>query len=211
MQTNQVRQNILFYSQKCQTSANLIKMLNHENLLKYFKMICIDGQEDKLPKAITHVPALIVQDAPKPFLGDETFKWLESIKFRKYQELQEKNRKLFMYNMQKNQETNNGAKAFITSELTGFSDNYAYQDENNNNAQPKSFVNWNDDPVNNAIYTAPLDKKKVTSKEQSQLMKEEENRREKQETEFNNINKQRQAEEVIKYEREKIMSQYKKI
>ena len=74
-------QNILFYSKMCESSANLMRMMDNEGILKHFKLICIDGKEDKLPEEITHVPTLIVANVPRPLIAKEAFKWLQNVKY----------------------------------------------------------------------------------------------------------------------------------
>jgi hypothetical protein len=202
LQKQQVRRNLLFYSNKCPTSNNLIKMMEREDLLKYFEMVCIDGRENKLPPVITMVPALITTDTPRPWMGADAFKWLQNIKYMRYQQLQDKNNKSQLYNTIKTLEEG-GPKAF-TDEMTGISDNFAYKDIDN--AQPKAFEEYGKEATKDTIiYTPPIEKNRINNNQQSKLINEYSHERKIQDTELDKTLRLKQLDEIIRVENEKIM------
>jgi hypothetical protein len=197
------RRNLLFYSERCNTSRNLIEMMKREDLLKYFEMVCIDNKLDKIPPMITHVPALITTDTPRPWMGADAFKWLQNIKYMRQQQIQDKNNKLQLYNTIKELESG-GPKAF-TDEMQGISDNFAYKDIDN--AQPKSFEEYGKEvSKENIIYTPPIDKKKITKGEQMKLINEFKSDRSVQDKELDKVLKMKQIDEIIKTENEKLIA-----
>lgn len=203
IQQKHQRRNLLFYSERCNTSRNLIEMIKREDLLKYFEMICIDNKLDKIPPMITHVPALITTDTPRPWMGPDAFKWLQNIKYMRQQQIQDKNNKLQLYNTIKELESG-GPKAF-TDEMHGISDNFAYKDIDN--AQPKSFEEYGKEvSKDNIIYTPPIDKKKITKGEQLKLINEFKSDRTVQDKELDKVLKMKQIDEIIKTENEKLLA-----
>ena len=198
----QRRRNLLFYSKNCKSSENLINLMNREDLLKFFQMICIDGQEEKVPQAITHMPALITSDTPKPWIGSDAFTWLQNIKYMKYQQMQDRNNKHYLYNIMKNLEAG-GPKAF-TDEMTGVSDTFAYKDLDV--AQPKSFQEYGkENDKDNIIYTPPKEKTKLTNHDQTKMINEYKNEREKQDVDLEKNMKVSQVEQMIRSENEQIL------
>lgn len=200
MNNNNKRQrNLLFYSQKCKDSANLVLLMKNEDLLKYFEMICIDGRENMIPPTITHVPTLIVEGIPKPLIANAAFQWLQNMKYIRYQNMMDANKKTIHYNMMKNIEMG-GPKGF-TNEFTGFSDEFAYTDIDN--SQPKSHYNYKDE-VNNAILTLP-ENDKITKNEQQNIIGKEVAQRKEQEKQFMDYMKSNQLKDVIKSQKEQMM------
>jgi hypothetical protein len=176
MQQPQVmnRMNILFYSRKCQTSGKLVTIMQNYGLLQYFRMVCVDENLAAIPQGITEVPTLIVSGINDILGPTKAFQWVNSAKFLQ----EERDKKKVLYNMMKlNSQTGQGPSAVIDLEMTGFSDNYAFQDENANFALPKSFLTYDSKgqaEADNAIYTAPFDKKKdvINKQEQAKRIKE---------------------------------------
>ena len=73
----------LFFSKKCQSSANLIVILKNLKLLNNFEMVCLEdliAQKKQPPPNIKSVPALIMQDLNLVLQGKETFEWVEKIR-----------------------------------------------------------------------------------------------------------------------------------
>src|SRR5690606_31326418 len=107
--------NILFYSQKCPYSQELIKLLNNENLLNMFQLFCVDNNINKIPQQIKVVPTLIVSNIPKPLPSNEAFEWVKKMRFIRNQN----------NSMNINNTHNNNSKdrlCFIEQEMSGFSD-----------------------------------------------------------------------------------------
>ncbi len=77
MNSNNV--NLLFYSTKCKTCNVFMTVSQNNNILKYFKLICIDGQEKQFQeKGLKKVPTLVIKNMGKPIEGNDCMVWLES-------------------------------------------------------------------------------------------------------------------------------------
>lgn len=78
MSSNQ--SNILFYMESCKTCNVFINLAHKNDILKHFKLICIDGQvEQFVSKGLKKVPTIIVKNINKQIDGNECLKWLDSI------------------------------------------------------------------------------------------------------------------------------------
>ena len=144
--------NVIFYSKTCNLSVTLLKILTGENLLGYFKLFCVDGQLDKVPKNITLLPTMIVSTINKPLVQKEAFEWINKIKFLRQQTMGDNNKRIIQQNiMQYNNGLDTGPTAFVYQEMVGKSDAYAYT--KSDEAQPHSYVKINDDK--SVIFTAP--------------------------------------------------------
>ena len=73
--------NYLFYSNFCQYSNELLKLIIDNNLKNQFKFICIEDNNVNIPSFITSVPSIIVNNINKLLVGNEAFEW---IKLQKY-------------------------------------------------------------------------------------------------------------------------------
>ncbi len=72
--------NVLFYSGRCQTCNFFISQSQKTGILKYFKMICVDGQEKNFQaKGLKLIPTIIVQNNPTPIEGKACILWLENM------------------------------------------------------------------------------------------------------------------------------------
>jgi hypothetical protein len=72
--------NVLFYSGRCQTCNFFITQAQKTGILKYFKMVCIDGQEKSFQaKGLKLIPTIIVQNNPTPIEGKACILWLENM------------------------------------------------------------------------------------------------------------------------------------
>ncbi len=69
---------ILFYSNRCAFSKELIGELYKTGLIESFQKICVDNATN-IPKGITSVPTMIVPRYPRPLVGQECFAWLDGI------------------------------------------------------------------------------------------------------------------------------------
>lgn len=200
--------NILFYSNKCQDCRTFIGMLKNENLINYFKSICVDNNMANIPKTIQRVPAIITADTKQLYMGGDVFKWLQSIKYMRQQQiveqqkLMEQNRKIIQYNIYKNmnvQNQTNAPKSFLTSEMSGVSDTFAYTDIDL--AQPKSFQEYGRDD-SNIIVTPPVESRGLSREQQKNMTGDIENRRKEQDKIFNETMKQGQIQAVMRMEHE---------
>jgi hypothetical protein len=150
--------NLLFYSQKCKDSQDLINLLDHEKLLNKFKMICVDNNR-QIPAQIQRTPTLIVNGIPKPLVANEAFKWVETMKsFRQIQQqtLAHQNQQILKQNMQRLTQQRKGPSEFDQKGMnSGLSDTFA--DVEKDTCLPHTYV-----PVGSTgqlIFTAPEEKK----------------------------------------------------
>lgn len=164
-----------FYSKRCNSCRALYKSLETFGLLLYFKLICIDGIENTIPKYITHVPALIINQSGKPgiFLADNAFIWLNNIRNLQRNKI---------VNMQKQINGNNSKIDFIGDEYKGLSDNYSLINEDT--YQPKSYFKWKgEDSKENMIVTAE-EHDKINKSETIKMISNMNNNRENEYTDF---------------------------
>ncbi len=80
-QSNQSNQpNLLFYSTKCKTCNVFMSHAQNNGVLRYFKLICIDGNEQHfLSKGLKIIPTIIVKNLNKPVEGKDCLIWLENV------------------------------------------------------------------------------------------------------------------------------------
>jgi len=72
--------NLLFYMEGCKTCNFFITTAHKANILKNFKMICIDGQKDKFKaQGLKKVPTIIIPSIHKQFEGSDCLKWLDEM------------------------------------------------------------------------------------------------------------------------------------
>lgn len=72
--------NLLFYMEGCKTCNFFITSAHKANILKNFKMICIDGQKDKFrSQGLKKVPTIIIPSLNKQFDGSDCIKWLDEM------------------------------------------------------------------------------------------------------------------------------------
>jgi hypothetical protein len=72
--------NILFYSKLCKSCNIFINQCHKSNILKYFKLVCVDDRINEFKeKGIKIVPTIYKQGHGKPLEGKEAFMWLETI------------------------------------------------------------------------------------------------------------------------------------
>lgn len=72
-------QNVLFYSNRCAHSKELISELYKAGLIEAFAKVCVDNNPN-VPRGITSVPTMVVSRYPRPLKGQECFMWLQGIK-----------------------------------------------------------------------------------------------------------------------------------
>lgn len=72
---------ILFYSESCNFCLKLLEYINKNNLVQYFKMICIDEKTAKIPKHITIVPTVIDTTIESPMEGKRAFEYVINQKY----------------------------------------------------------------------------------------------------------------------------------
>jgi len=78
--SRQNQQNILFYMENCKTCNVFISMAQKANILRLFKIICIDGKKDMfIAQGLKKVPTIIIPSINKQFEGNDCLRWLEDM------------------------------------------------------------------------------------------------------------------------------------
>ncbi len=127
---NLYNDSVLIYSNHCPFSIKLYKLLNENNLVEQFKLLCIDtdAKTKKRPMKfyeiqkllninITHVPTIIVDNAKYVLSGSEALKFIQTFK----------NKQNMPANQQENVELsikNIEPMAFNPNEMGATSDSY---------------------------------------------------------------------------------------
>ena len=70
---------ILFYSDKCKHSNNLLNILADKDLLKDIKLV--SHEKHKFPPLITKVPTYITNEINHPLIGKEIFEFFDILDF----------------------------------------------------------------------------------------------------------------------------------
>jgi hypothetical protein len=145
--------NYLFYSSRCESSSNFIRILQNKGMINMFNRISIDQMptEQIINLGINYTPMVVIKGQNgqnTTFEGKKAFEWLENIvKFREENmaRIVEMNRKkILQANAQANQ--NNQLLSFQPLETSGISDSFSYTAENLQDvAQPKSFMPYGSD------------------------------------------------------------------
>jgi hypothetical protein len=182
--------NILFYSNQCASCRNLMLLMRNAGFLEAFKLICVDGILDRLPSQITIVPTMIVVGINKPLVAQEAFKWVEQMKFLKYQQLeqaQNKNKNNIIPPKQEQKAPK--LDGFIQTEMAGISDQFAYIE--NDDPLPHSYFGLGEENKH-IIFTAPVEQTKLSAEEQSRNIKSLEAKRQHQDSEYAKYMEQQQ-------------------
>lgn len=199
--------NILFYSRECHTCVALINILESENLLQYFIMMCVDDNLNKLPAQIEHVPTMIVKDQNKKLEAEETFEWIKKVKFlrqnAKNAQNQFANKGKVLSSMQQKSKIN----GFSDVEMGTNSDAFAFT-KSDAPALPQSFFGYKDEG-NNTIFTAPDKAQKLGEEEQRRTISILEEKRNEQDSEYKTKAKKEQFNAIINMEQQRLIESYK--
>ncbi len=141
----------LFYSPRCESSANFIRIITSEKINNLFNLVSIDtmSTEQLISLGIKKTPMLVLRNQQNQTIGvhegQSAFEWLNNlIQFRRQNMMNmvEQNRKkLIQSNMA--QQINKDNVAGRSDELTGISDNFAYV--NVDYVPTKSFLPYGQD------------------------------------------------------------------
>ena len=141
----------LFYSPRCESSANFIRIITSEKINNLFNLVSIDtmSTEQLISLGIKKTPMLVLRNQQNQTVGvhegQSAFEWLNNlIQFRRQNMMNmvEQNRKkLIQSNMA--QQMNKDNVAGRSDELTGISDNFAYV--NVDYVPTKSFLPYGQD------------------------------------------------------------------
>ena len=196
--TNNVSKNILFYSRNCKTCITLFNVLNMEQLLGFFQLFCID--DFKEPDGITVVPTMIVSTSNAPFVGPDTFKWVQQMKFMKQKQIQNTNLQSIKQNMIN--QSQKKLPGFRQAEMNQISDQYTTKEGDESFEQ--KFIGPGEEK---AIYTAPEFKEKINKGEQKQIIEKLLNIRDNQDDQFANKMEKEQMKAVLKNRQEQQQNQ----
>lgn len=134
--------NILFYSNNCERSKYLISLLQGENLVKFFHLICTDNNPS-IPPQITHTPTLIIKGSATPYVAGDAFAWFSKIKQWKINTMMQRistSQQQYLQNANI-ATTDTTLLGFSKAEMEGMSDMFAYLHDDN--AAPHSYVAYN--------------------------------------------------------------------
>ena len=178
--------NILFFSNNCDGSKQLLSMLQSEKLTPFFHLICTDNNP-KIPPQIKVTPTLIIRGVPTPYIAGDAFAWLAKIKQWKNNVIMQR---MSTAQQQYLQSINNNLVAndinmpgFSEAEMSGMSDMFSFFSKNMaqecQDSLPQSFFTCNKLGEDN-IFTPPLEdgtyvvakdnKSKMTLEKQKQML-----------------------------------------
>jgi len=197
--------NVLFYSKSCETCKTLLMLLKNENLLGYFKLVCVDDMKS-LPTDLTRVPTMLILNINRPLVAQETFEWVSQMKFMRQQQIMDINKKIIQQNTNYISNNKKGPIGYDPEIMSSLSDKFAFANENKNDPFPQSYVGTNDEDKN-IIFTAPQEKEKLSKATQLKAIKEIEERRSVQDNDHLAYMKQTQIEMVMRAENEKLQQQ----
>lgn len=197
--------NLLFYSNQCQMCQSLLKILKNENMIQYFKCICVDIESVRraLPQDINIVPTAIIPSINKKLVADKIFHWLQSVKMARQQHsniqptaIQQRIQRTQQNNYNGNQPppqqiqqrpNQTGPIGFVSQEMTGLSDTYAYTTVDE--VPRHSYVSCAE-LDKNTIFTAPEKQSKITQSLQPNFIKDAERKRKEQDESIDQLFKE---------------------
>lgn len=149
--------NILFYSNNCELSQQLILLLNNEKLNRFFHSVCVDNNP-KIPPQIKFTPTLIIRGVPTPYVAGDAFAWFSKVKQWKINMTMQRMstaQQQYLNNINSNLVANqSNVLGFSQAEMEGMSDIFAYLQDDN--AMPHSYFTCNNLGKEN-IMTPPLE------------------------------------------------------
>lgn len=186
--------NYLFYSSRCESSANFIRIIQNKGMLNMFNLISIDQMptEQILSMKIKYTPMVVIRDMSgrtpsSTFEGKGAFEWLDNVvRFREQNlaKVVEQNRKKILQSNQQIKKEEN-ILGFLPSENTGISDSFSYTADNLENiAQPKTYMGINTD---HKIITFNTEEKKINQREMNDKIKEITKKKEQQDSAISNM------------------------
>jgi len=189
--------NLLFYSPKCQTCVSLMNILKSEGLAPYFKYICVEENLNRLPKQVSRVPTALIPSMNKFLVCEEIFNWIRTIKMGRNQRQQDNIPQQVERHIpqqtpqQKTQPSQNShakpqnnPNGFITSEMAGLSDSYAFTSVD---IAPAHSYQTYTDLDKTTIFTAPEQQNKITNSTQPAYIDITSKRRVEQDNEINDF------------------------
>jgi len=182
----------LFYSPRCESSANFIRIITSEKINQIFNLISIDTMttEQILSLGIKKTPMLVLRDNNNRTIGinegSAAFEWLNNlIQFRRQniaKIVEENRKKILQINMAQNM--NKDMVSGKSDETTGISDNFSYI--NLDYTSSKSFLPYGHDNEFK-ILTFNDNQEKISNNEMNSKISEYNNIRNKTDTDIKNI------------------------
>ncbi len=125
--------NILFYSNRCEGSKQLLSMLQTEKLIRFFHLICTD-ENPKIPPQIKVTPTLIIRGVPTPYVAGDAFAWLAKVKQWKMNMVMQKMsiaQQQYLQNINNNlTPDDSNLLGFSKAEMNGMSDIFSFFSKN---------------------------------------------------------------------------------
>ena len=150
---NKLEKDLLFYSNFCLHSNNLINNISKTQLHSKILYICIDDKKIRIPSFVTRVPSIYLVKEKKILIEDNIDIWLNSINTQSNQQQsnqQQSNAQQSNQQQSKHQQSNqqqgeniggNEILAFHSNEMgNNMSDKYSFLDEKQNINHSFSFL-----------------------------------------------------------------------
>jgi hypothetical protein len=182
----------LFYSPRCESSANFIKIITSERINQMFNLMNVDTMttEQILSLGIKKTPMLVLRDNNNKTIGvheaQNAFEWLNNlIQFRRQNMakiVEENRKKILQSSMQQNM--NKDLVSGKSDELSGISDNFSYIDIDYTSS--KSFLPYGQDN-NFKILTFKDNQGKMSNNDMNSKISEYNNIRNKTDSDIKNF------------------------
>lgn len=191
---------MLFFSNNCEGSKQLLSMLQSEKLIRFFHLICTDNNP-KIPPQIKVTPTLIIRGVTTPYVAGDCFIWFAKVKQWKINIMMQKmtsSQQQYLQNVNHNLVNNDlNILGFNKFEMSGMSDFFSFYSRNMEQecqeAFPQSYFKC-DNIGDDKIFTPPLEdgsykltdgaKYKITQSQQKELQTKLEMDRKKQDELF---------------------------
>ena len=172
---NRLEKDLLFYSNYCLHSSNLLNSISKTSLNSKVFYICIDDNKIKVPNFITRVPSVFLVKDKKVLVEDEIDQWINA---KLYQESQfQKSKQTLNNNNNMNQPPqnnnmnqfpqNNNMNQPLNSNIMErqLHNNMNQPQQNNNNMERQLHNNMNQPPQNNNMNQPQLHNNRETQPE----------------------------------------------
>ncbi|BCS83078.1 hypothetical protein QLL95_gp1045 [Cotonvirus japonicus] len=203
--------NLLFYSNHCEASQQLLAMFATENLTRFFYLICTDNNP-KIPPQIKITPTFIIKGNPVLYEGANAFAWLNKIKQYKILMSMQKigsAQQQYLKNIG-GPTMDSNILGFSQAEMSGMSDIFSFFSKNMDHecqdAMPQTFVQYNN-LGNDNIFTPPLEngKYKVSENNSNKI-----NAQQQKSLEKNILSERKKQDELFKQSIDNFSKQYSK-
>ena len=167
--------NVLFYSNNCEGSKNLLSLMQNENLIRFFHLVCTDNNP-KIPQQITRTPTIVIKGIPTPYVASDAFIWLSKVKQWKInmtmKKISESQQNYLQNNLSINS-NNNQILGFNPNEMSSMSDMFSFfskeMTQECDEALPQSYLTYNNLGVQKIFLVPDVDTKNNTIKEAEHL------------------------------------------